>query len=668
MKIEISMKLITRVVAVILLMSLYVDGVSQTSRLRRANEFFEAGGYFEAVELYRKDLDKVPKEEMGIYLHRMGDCFRLMGEARQAEIWYSKAIMRDAPDPIVFFHYAEMLKMGEKYDEALEQYEKYKELVPNDPIADVGIQSCELAKKWFESPTGYEIVNMRVINSRQSDYSPAYGSEDYTTVLFTSTREDATGSKKHSATGEKFSDIFLTQRDKRGNWSKPRPVDDNINTQSDEGTPTLSSDFKTLYFTRCRTSKRNKLGCEIMVSQKSEQGWLMPESLPIAGDSMIVAHPSISEDGLTLYFVSNIPGGFGGNDIWKVTRTGTSDSWGEPINLGSDINTPLDEVFPYIHSDGTLYFSSNGHLGMGGLDIFKAKPNEEGNGWTVENMRYPINSAADDFGIVFEKEREAGYFSSRRKTVGSRGTDNLYSFYLPEIIFNITGRVNDDKTGNLLANTSVQLVGSDGLIAETTTGADGTFRFMLNANTDYVFIASKDGYLNGRGRETTKGITESTDFDMSISLTSTARPIELPNIFYDYDRWELRSESMAALDRLVEVLNENPTIIIELGAHTDSRGTLDYNYELSQKRAQSVVNYLIEKSIPAERLRAKGYAQSQPKTVDEQLKAQYPFLNVGDKLDQKLIDSLSTDQQKEQVHQINRRTEFRVLSTDYKAN
>jgi peptidoglycan-associated lipoprotein len=182
-----------------------------------------------------------------------------------------------------------------------------------------------------------------------------------------------------------------------------------------------------------------------------------------------------------------------------------------------------------------------------------------------------------------------------------------------------------------------------------------------------VLIASREGYLNGKGRETTRGVQLSKDFEMTIMLTSTARPIELPNIFYDYDRWELRPESMAALDRLVEVLNDNPTIIIELGAHTDNRGTLEYNYELSQKRAQSVVNYLIDKGISTERLRAKGYAQSQPKLVDEQLVKQYPFLTIGATLNQQQIDNLSNEEQKETVHQINRRTEFRVLSTDFKA-
>ena len=661
------MKLIAKVIFAVIFVSICINGVSQTARLKRANAFYEAGGYFEAVELYRRDLDKVPKEEMGVYLQRIAECYRLMGDARQAEIWYSKAIMRDAPDPKVFFYYAEMLKMGEKYDEAIEQYQKYKELVPNDPLSAVRVESCELAKKWKETPAGYEIVNMRAINSKQSDFSPAYASDDYTTLLLTTSREEATGSKNHAGTGEKFTDIYISQRDKRGNWSDPRSIDESINTPDDEGTPSLTADFKKMYFTRCRTSKRNKLGCEIMLSERTEQGWLSPVAVPIAADSMVVAHPSISADELTLYFVSNIPGGYGGNDLWRVTRTTPSDSWGEPINLGPEINTPMNEMFPFIHSDGTLYFSSDGHPGMGGLDIFRATPLEDGDGWKVENMRYPINSPSDDFGIAFEKEREAGYFSSRRRDLGARGGDNVYLFYLPEILFNLIGEVRDDKSGGLLADANVQLVGSDGLIADTKTKDDGAFRFMLNPNTDYVLVASKTGYLNGRGRETTKGITESTDFEMTIKLTSTARPIELPNIFYDYDRWELRTESMAALDRLVEVLNENPTIIIELGAHTDSRGTLDYNYDLSQKRAQSVVNYLIEKGIPTERLRAKGYAQSQPKVVDALLQQQYPFLASGAKLDEKLIDKLSSEDQKETVHQINRRTEFRVLSTDYKA-
>jgi peptidoglycan-associated lipoprotein len=660
------MRLIAKVLLVLILAANCSESFAQTNRIKRANALYEASGYFEAIELYRRDLDKVSREEMGFYLTRIGDCYRLIGNARQAEIWYSKAILRNPPDPRVYYYYAEMLKMGEKYDEALEQYQKYKELVPNDPLTDTGIQSCELAKKWIESPSGYEIVNMRAINSRQSDFSPAYGSADYTVLFFTSTRDDATGTKKHAGTGEKFTDIFVTQRDRMGNWNKPQPLDESINSAFDEGTPSITPDYNKMYFTRCRTSKRNKLGCEILFSERREQGWLSAEPIPIASDSMVVAHPSISKDELTLYFVSNIPGGYGRNDVWKVTRTTASDSWGEPINLGPEINTKGNEMFPFIHTDGTLYFSSDGHPGMGGLDIFRAKAKADGNGWEVENMRYPVNSPSDDFGIIFENEREAGYFSSRRRDVGARGGDNIFLFYLPEIIFNIIGEIRDDKTEKPLANASVQMIGSDGNIVNAKTDEYGTFKFLLNPNTDYVLIVTREGYLNGKGRETTRGLQESKDLMPTIKLTSTARPIELPNIFYDYDRWELRPESMVALDKLVEVLNDNPTIIIELGAHTDSRGTLDYNYDLSQKRAQSVVNYLITKGIPAERLRAKGYAQSQPKVVDEQLLQQYPFLTLGITLNKMHIDELSSDDEKEKVHQINRRTEFKVLSTDFK--
>ncbi|MHC1705677.1 MAG: OmpA family protein [Tenuifilaceae bacterium] len=637
----------------------------QTSKLQKADALFQAGGYFEAIDIYKNELDKIQqnKEELAKYLYKIGTCYRLIGNARQAELWYQKAIARSYADPKVFYYYAEMLKMGEKYDDALENYLQYKQLVPNDKQADIGINSCELAKKWIGTPSGYELTNIRSINTKQSDYSPIYGSSDYSSLFFTSSRTGATGGKISAATGELFSDIFYTERDRKGVWSAPKSIDESINTSYDEGTCSLSSDFNTLFFTRCRVSKRDKLGCEIYTSKKSEGGWLAPEPIPVTADSMIVAHPSVSDDGLTLYFVSNIPGGFGGIDLWKMTRASASDNWGEPINLGGDVNTSGNEMFPYIHPDGTLYFSSDGHPGIGGLDIFRAKLNDK-SGWNVENMRFPINSPSDDFGIIFEKEREAGYFSSRRS--GGRGADDIYLFYLPAIIYNMIGEILDEKTSKPISKATVKVVGSDGIITTTETSDDGSFRFMLNPNTDYVFIASKKGYLNNKTKETTRGVTQSKDFSAKISLTSTEKPIEIPNIFYDYDRWELRQESMVALDRLVEILNDNPNVTIELGSHTDSRGTLDYNYELSQKRAQSVVNYLIEKGIATDRLKAKGYAQSQPKIADAQLITQYPFIIEGAILDQKFVDTLDTNDKKEIVYQINRRTEFKVLRTDYK--
>ncbi|MCB8964745.1 MAG: OmpA family protein [Bacteroidales bacterium] len=636
---------------------------AQTNKLNRADAFYKAGGYYEAIDLYKDDIDKIKdKTELSKYLYKIGNCFRLIGNARQAELWYQKAILRQCPDPRVFFYYAEVLKMGEKYDEAIEQYQKYKVLAPLDKLSDSGIESCELAKKWKETPSGYEITNMRGINAKFSEFSPAFASADYSEILFTSSRKGTTGGKTSAVTGESFTDIFLTTRDVKGIWSDPKPIDENVNTLYDEGTPSLCSDYNTLYFTRCKVSKRDKLGCQIFRAKRTEQGWLTPDEIKISSDSMIVAHPAISNDETVLYFTSNIPGGFGGLDIWKVTRSSSGDDWGEPINLGNEINTAGNESFPYIHSDGVLYFSSDGHPGMGGLDIFKAKQQDNG-AWVVENMRFPMNSPADDFGITFEKDREAGYFSSRRQ--GGRGSDDIYLFYLPPINYNMIGKITDEKTKTPVGQATVKLVGSNGAIVTMQSQDDGTFKFNLTPNTDYVVIASKKGYLNNKAKETTRGLTQSKDFDVAIAITSTEKPIEIPNIFYDYDKWELRPESKEALDRLVEILNDNPTVTIELASHTDSRGSLEYNYELSQKRAQSVVNYLIEKGIATERLKAKGYAQTQPKSVDASLNARYSFLPTGVTLDQKFIDGLTTEENKEVVYQINRRTEFRVLRDDF---
>ena len=300
---------------------------------------------------------------------------------------------------------------------------------------------------------------------------------------------------------------------------------------------------------------------------------------------------------------------------------------------------------------------------MGGLDIYKANQGEDGT-WVIENMKYPINSAADDFGIVFEKDMERGYFSSARK---GRGNDEIYMFALPPLKFNVIGEVRDDKTDALLVNATVKSIGSDGITVEATTDAEGTFRFMLKPNTDYVFVATKEGYLNGKERETTKGQEKSTDFRSTIYLSNILETIELSNsnVFYDFAKWDLRPEAMVSLDKLIETLNDNPTITIELMAHTDSRDSEEFNLDLSQKRAQSVVDYLIARGIDPARLSAKGYGESQPKTVTQRINESYPFLPEGRVLDERFINSLPASRQ-EEAHQLNRRTEFRVLRTDYK--
>lgn len=632
----------------------------QSRRLERAERAYSAGEYFEAIDLYKDAYSAVSDMELRTeIIFLIAKCYMKVSDIRQTEGWFSRAINRNYNNPEVYWYYGEALKMNEKYEEAIEQFRIYQDLVPDDPRGEVGVKSSMLAMQWMENPSPYEITEVNFFNSRESDYAPALASEDYSLVYFTSSRRNG-GNSTHGATGEYFSNIYESRKDRQGRWSSPASLDV-INTDFEEGTPSLNSDFTVMYFTSCPAVRRRDNGCQILQSTRTGNSWGRPQPLDLAPDTLVAAHPAISPDELTLYFVSDMPGGIGGKDIWKVTRTNPNASWGEPVNLGHRINTAGDEVFPYVHPDGTLYFASNGHPGMGGLDIFKAAQTVEGE-WNVENMGYPLNSPADDFGITFEKETERGFFTSNRNR---RSVDNIYSFYLPPLFFNVEGRVKDIDTEEYISGSTVKMVGSDGTILDVDTGDDGMFRFMLRPNVDYVFLASREGYLTDKRGVTTRGLDRSTDFTITIDIQSFEKPIELPNILYDFASWELRPESMIALDGLVETLNDNPHITIELASHTDSRGGAAFNMELSQKRAQSVVDYLIENGVAPDRLDPVGYGKSRPRTVDERVASVYPFLPVGTQLTEEYIGSLPTEEQREAAHQANRRTEFEVLTTDY---
>lgn len=648
--------------AILLILGLIVSAQALDAQKKekdsRANAAYEAGEYYKAIDLFKKAFTKVSEQDKKAEIYyKIGECYRIIGESRQAANWYKKSLQMDYQDPDAYLRYGQTLMRYEKYEDALEQFQIYKDLVPDDPRGDWGIESCQKAPEWMESPTGYIVENMRFFNSFQRDWNPAYSNEDFMEVMFTSTREDAQGSETHGATGQSFADIFSSTMDRKGKWSVPVPVEA-LNSEFEDGSPNFSSDFSTVYITRCKTGKSQTLACQIYTSKRNGTEWSEPQALDILGDSITSAHPAISPDDQRIYFVSDMPGGLGENDIWVSEQE--NGAWSAPRNLGEEINTPGNELFPFVHSDGTLYFSSDSRVGLGGLDIFKAKKDETGT-WIVDNLKAPINSPEDDFGIVFENEVERGFFSSSRK---GRGNDEIFSFVLPPLEFAVNGLVKDDRTDLLLSESKVTAVGSDGITIESTTGEDGAFRFMLKPSTDYVFIAGKEGFLRGKARESTKGLDQSKEFEVTIYLSSTERVIELPNIFYDFAKYNLRPESMVSLDNLVETLNDNPNITIELMSHTDSRGAPADNLELSQRRAQSVVDYLISKGIAADRLSAKGYGESQPKLVDEKILEEYSFLNLEDVLTESYINQLPLDQQ-EQAHQINRRTEFRVLSTDY---
>ena len=645
----------------LLILILPQDAFSQVRKSERAYASYKAGEYFDAIDsfknTYSKTKDKALKAEM---VFMVAECYRIINDPKNAEVWYKKAVKSTFAKPEAQYWYAESLKKNGKYDLAVIEYKRYKQIVPGDARADLGIRSCELALEWTKNPEQYKVEEIKDLNSKDFDFSPAYGREDFGIVYFTSSRDDATGNKTSGATGQGFTDIFESRLDKKGKWSTPLPVE-GLNTEFDEGTPSFSADYKEIYYTKCEAGKRETKGCAIMYSKLSGASWSEPKNLGILADSLVAAHPSISADGLSLYFVSDMAGGYGGKDIYVVTRKNEGDVWSAPKNAGADINTKENELFPYIRENGALYFSSDGIIGMGGLDIFKATPQPDGS-WLVENMKTPINSFADDFGIAFKNENESGLFSSTRK---GRGNDDLYSFEMPPLRFNVTGLVKDEKTGSAMSGATVQLIASDGSNLQVQTGTSGDFRFALNPGVDYIFLASQKGYLNGKEKETTKGQEKSRDFMVSILLTPIDKPIELPNIFYDFGKWDLRPESMVSLDKLVETLNDNPNVTIELMSHTDSRDTEEYNLSLSQKRAQSVVDYLIGKGIESERLSAKGYGESSPKVVDSETAAQNIFLKSGDVLTEQYINGLATDEQKETAHQINRRTEFKVLRTDY---
>jgi len=653
------------ILILILVFTSIQESPAQKRKAERAYSAYNAGEYYEAIDQFKDTYSKTSKSDKAArteLVFMIAECYRLINDPKSAETWYKLAVRSSYTKPEAQYRLAESMKKSGKYQQAIDEFKKYKQAAPADAKADQEIRACELALEWLRNPEEYIVQELRDLNSRESDFAPAYGRDDFEVVYFTSSRDDAAGNKTHGATGQGFTDIFESRLDKKSKWSTPVAVNI-INSEFEEGTPCFSSDYKELYYTRCEAGKREKKGCVIMYSKKNGDTWSEPKNLEILPDSLVAAHPALSPDGLTLYFVSDMAGGSGGKDIWMTTRSAGSDAWSRPQNLSPDINTSGDELFPCMRSDGTLYFSSDGLIGMGGLDIFKAVSQPDGS-WLVQNMKAPINSSADDFGIAFENENERGIFSSTRK---GRGNDELYAFEFPPLKFSVTGLVKDEKTGSAIQGSTVQLIASDGSNLQAETGASGDFKFALKPDVDYIFLASKRGYLNGKEKETTKGQEKSRDFMVTINLTAIDKPIELPNIFYDFNKWDLRPESMVSLDKLVETLNDNPNVTIELMSHTDSRDTEEYNYDLSQKRAQSVVQYLIEKGIEAERLSAKGYGESSPKVVDASVVSQASFLKIGTVLSEQYINSLPGEEQKEIAHQINRRTEFKVLRTDYES-
>ncbi|MCK4568766.1 MAG: OmpA family protein [Bacteroidales bacterium] len=642
---------------------------------KAADEAYEDQKYVLAIERYKKAQGKIKnnKAEKDRVSYHLAECYRLTGNPKAAKAQYKRLhkIGYAKKEPGIMLHYANILKSEGFYEKALEFYNLYAEAMPDDPRGPAGVESVAMIEEWLEYPSKYEVEYIKKINSRQSDFCPTYASDNFNELIFTSTREGSTGKKTDEWTDMNFSDLFTTRIDRKEEWGEPVLLDNSeegVNTEANEGAGVMNSRYNALYFTRCPNEEKKINGCQIYTSRRTGRIWSKPEMVKLSNDSSdAFGHPAISENEMIIYFTSDREGGFGGNDIWVAFRDTKEDDFSRPFNLGPLINTPGDEMFPYLRSDTVLYFASDGHPGMGGLDIFLTTIDEEGNWSQPENIKPPMNSEFNDFGIVFHPDEEKGFFSSDRR--GRKGMEDIFYFIVPPLEFTLTGVVTDDRTLQFVMDANISLVGSDGTSVTTRTTEEGVYNFgktQVMPNTTYEVVASKANYFNSSATITTVGHEKGKDFLQDFLLKPIPEePIVLPEILYDLAKWNLKPQYEDSLQGLIKTLNENPRLIIELASHTDARDSYERNDILSQKRAQSVVDYLILRGIDAERLKAKGYGERNPRKFLKDFTQDGYSFKKGDVLTEEYIAALPSVEVQEVAHQLNRRTDFSVLRKDY---
>lgn len=636
----------------------------RTPKLSEADAQFQRGEYYDASVTYKKVYNKLRKKEerpqRGEVAFKMGRCYRLLNMSARASAAFQNALRYEYPDSTTHFMLAQALHADGKYAAALRSYDKYLEFCPDDSLAINCAEGCRTAHEIRARGSRYVVKQAKLFNSRRADFCPMYLGADCDQIYYTSTTEKATGDKKSEITGMKNADVFFSKKNEKGEWERPEPVEGELNTEFDEGIVAFSPDAQTMYLTKARRELNAPTSVEIYTSTRSDAKWSAPVKFEITADTLSTfGHPAVSPDGEYLYFVSDMPGGYGGKDIWRISL---KERQGSLVNLGPDINTEGNDDFPYVRSDGSLYFSSDGHPGMGGLDIFRATAvgDPADLRWKVENMGFPINSAGDDFGITFGKG-EDGFFSSNRGD--ARGYDHIYSFEYDPVRITIEGLVMD-KDEEPVKNAIIRIVGNDGSNQKEVARDDGSFSFALQRGVKYVMLAGAKGYLNQKQEFASDSTMEDANYWVEFILPSISKPSVVENIFYDYDKADLRPESKTALNELIAVLHDNPNVTIEMASHTDRWGSDAYNINLSERRAKSVVDYLVENGISRDRLQPHGYGKSRPKTVTKRIARLYPQFKEGDILTEEFIKTLSEEDQ-QAADQINRRTEFSVLSPTY---
>ena len=632
--------------------------------LKKGEKFLSLGEYYDAADQFKQAYTKTPpkeRENRGKLALKMARCYNKINSTPKAMNAYRNAIRYNQASLDDRLAYARLLLKNGEYKQAEKEFKILVDSMPDNILAQNGLKSAQMAPSWKKGGSRYQVKKMDVFTSRRADYSPMLLGDEYEQIYFTSTRNDAQGDELSGITGTKAGDIFYSEKDDKGKWSRPEAIATGLNTDYDEGSCCFTPDGKEMYLTQCVTDPASPRFAQIVTSSRSDAAWGKVQKLEITQDTLSTyAHPAISPDGEWLYFVSDMPGGMGGYDIWRVRITPSG--LGGVENLGSPINTPGDEMFPTFRPNGDLYFSSNGHIGMGGLDIYIARIDEKTQQYKIEHPGYPLNSEADDFGMTFEGPHNRGFFSSNRKD--GRGYDHIYSFNNPEIVTTMKGWVYE-KDGYELPAAQVMVVGNDGTYRKLPVKSDGSFTLPIHPEVDYLVMASCKGFLNHKEELRIDSAKESKEYVLQFPLASISAPVLIDNIFYDFDKATLTPASTQALDKLVALLKENSHVTIELSAHCDYKGNSEYNKRLSQRRAQSVVDYLIAHGIEKDRLTPMGYGKERPKAIRRKLTEKYPWLKEDDVLTQDFILKQTREHQ-EICNQLNRRTEFKVLRTTYK--
>ncbi len=672
-----------------------MPGCSVQKKIKRADRKFAIGEYYTAGDIYKQCYSRLStkkdRELKGYVAYRQGECYRLINNQRATNA-YNNALRckYQLKDSTVYLHFAQALQYQGKYKDAIKNYELYLEKHPDNYVAQAGKYACGKIDEWKKQGSRYKTSEAKEFNQkRTSNFAPMFIGSNTDALMFTSNRQEKQkgGTKKlkrpSNVTGQQLFQLYQTRKNAAGEWEdivlaeglygEQGGEGDQKNDSTEEkggktnaemGVCSFSRDGRMMLFTYSKPINGKDLGAKIYSSERASGEWSEAQEVKLFADSSItVGHPALNSTGDTLYFVSDAPRGVGGKDIWFAELEG--DEWINPQPLGAGINTTADEMYPYVHEDGTLYFSSNGQPGYGGLDIFKATRDttyKDSVVWVIFNMGAPFNGIGDDFGITFAGNTQNGFFSSNKGD--KKGFDKIYQFWLPEMEFIAEGTVRDEQ-GEPIADAKLRIVGSDGTNSRVNARRDGTYKIKLNKEVKYVMLATARGYLNAKEQWDTKGLKDSKTYTLDFALSPISRPVKMENIFYEFGRWELTQASEKEMEGLIKLLNDNPNITIELSAHTDMKGNEEFNQELSQKRAQACCDYLIKKGIEKERLTPVGYGKSKPVVADKALNKQYPFIPVDQALDEEFILKLKSDQQ-EICNQINRRTEFKVIKTTYK--